>query len=95
MPQTAEREQGNVFDMLRFQRIAKRVAVELGVMARTRHRADVRETSNAIGVQKSDKIFNRQRRMPDRENSAVGPMYFLRGRLLAHGADRRVSSIRP
>ena len=95
MAQTAERGQGNVFDILRLQHTAQRIAVELRVMARTRHRADVREACNAIGVQKGDELFYRQGRMPDRENCAFGPVRFLRRRLFAHDVYRRVSNIGP
>ena len=95
MAQTAERGQGNVVDILRFQRMGQRVAVELRVMTRTRHGADVSDAFNAIGVQQGDELFYRQGRMPDGENSPFGPVRFLRRRLFAHDADRRVSSIGP
>ena len=88
MPQTAERGQGNVVDILRFQRMGQRVAVELRVMARTRHRANVSDACNAIGVQQGDEVLYRQGRMPDGENSAFGPVHFLRWGLFAHDADR-------
>ncbi len=91
---------GNVFDMLRLQNTAKRIAVELRVMTRTRHRADVRDACNAVGAHQGDEFFYRQGRMPDREYSAFRPLRFLRRRLFAHDASparlgRRVSSIGP
>ena len=73
----------------------QRVAVELRVMTRTRHRANVSDTRNAIGVQQGDELFYRQSRMPDCENSPFRPVRFLRRWLFAHGLDRRVSSIGP
>ena len=95
MPQTAERWQGNVVDILRFQRMAERVAVELRVMARTRHRADVSEAFDAISVEQSDEALDRQGRMPDRKDGTHRPFYFLRRGMLAHDMDRRVNSIGP
>ena len=93
LSQTAERGHGNVFDILRFQGTAKRVAIELRVMARTRHCADVREAGNAIGVQQDDKFLHRQRRMTDRENGPVRPLGFLRRRLLAHDTSTKNISL--
>src|SRR5207302_3814875 len=58
MPQTAERGQGNVFDILRFQRMAKRVTVELRVMARTWHSANVRKACDSVGMQQCEEALD-------------------------------------
>ena len=92
MPQAAERGQENIFDILCLQRTAKRIAVELRVVTRTRHRADVGKAGDAIDVQQRDEFFYGQGRMPDRENSPFGPARLLRRRMFAHHVDRRNSS---
>src|SRR5207302_6540609 len=100
MPQTAERGQGNVFDILRFQRMAKRVTVELRVMARTWHSANVRKACDSVGMQQCEEALDGQGRMPEGEDRVLRPLCFLRIGMLAHAAPLarsgfRVSNIGP
>src|SRR5205085_5719387 len=76
--QPAQRLHRYIFDLLRRQRAGQRGVVELGVMTRTGHRANVHETFDAIGSQQRDEALNRQCRMTERENSAFRPIRSLR-----------------
>src|SRR6266403_1789368 len=71
--------------MLRLQRAGQRGVIELRVVTRAGHRADVHETFDAVGSQQGGEALDRQRRMTERENSAFRPMRGLRERMFAHG----------
>ena len=63
-----------------FSASGERVAVELRVMARTRHRADVSEAFDAIGMEQSDEALDRQGRMPEGEDGVLRPLLLPAGR---------------
>jgi hypothetical protein len=85
-PQAAQRLQMHVLEMPGFQAAGQGAVVELRIMARPRDRTDVDEPFDAIGLQQRQKGFDRQRRMPEREDHVLQPTRFLRRRMFAHGA---------
>src|ERR1019366_7044153 len=90
----------NIFEMLRCQAVGQGGVVELRIMARTGHRADVHEAFDAIGLQQGDEALDWQSRMAECEHSAFRPMRCLRARMFAHddGPEHvgcRVNSIGP
>src|SRR5689334_10556336 len=90
----------HIFKMLRCQTTGQGGVVELRIMTRTGHRADVREAFDAIALQQGDEALDWQRRMSESENGACRPMRCLRGRMFTHhdGPERegcRVNSIGP
>jgi hypothetical protein len=83
-PQTAQRFEVHIFEIPDFQAACQSGAIELWIMVRPRDRADIDEALDAIGLQQRQKGLERQRRVPERKDSAFRPMRFSRWRMLVH-----------
>lgn len=68
MAQPAEFFQMYVPDASRAQMPGKQFSIELRIVPRTRHAADVYNPLHAMRLQNLDKFLERPRGMPDREN---------------------------
>ena len=77
--EATERAVVHVVDVAEGKGLGKDVAVELRVVPRPGHAADVDQLSDAVGVQHVDKLVERAGRVPDREDGERGD--------LVHGAD--------
>ena len=55
------------------QRPAKLIRIELRIVPRARHSADIRQTFNTVGLEQRDEAFNGESRVTDGEYRAVGP----------------------
>jgi hypothetical protein len=66
------------------QRPAKLIRIELRIVPRARHGADIRQTFNAVGLEQRDEALDGESRMTDGEYRAVGPVWLLRRRMF-HG----------
>jgi hypothetical protein len=93
--QTAQRAQGGIFDAMRLERFAQRISVELRVMARPRHRADIDEAFDAVALQQRYELLQRARRVAYGVYRPLRPVHVFRSRALRHGVAFRVSSIGP
>jgi hypothetical protein len=93
--QTAQRAQGDIFDAMRLERFAQRISVELRVVARPRHRADIDEAFDAIAFQQRYELVQRARRVTYREYRPLRPVHVFRSRALRHSVAFRVSSVGP
>jgi hypothetical protein len=73
LPQPPEPSHVHIIVVFRRKAALERTVVELRVVARTRDRADIQQTFDAISSQEGNESLNRQSRMTEREYRASRP----------------------